>query len=155
MSGSDSYRTIPPPLLFLACVAAGGFLQWRWPLHDALYPFHLGMVAGSIMLTFAAILGGWALFEMQRHRTPIHPGRMPRELVTTGPFAHTRNPLYVTLVTIAAAIAVMVGSGWLLLAATLLVGLLDRLVIVREEVAISRRFGDEYASYKSRVRRWV
>jgi protein-S-isoprenylcysteine O-methyltransferase Ste14 len=58
-------------------------------------------------------------------------------------------------VTIAAAIAVMVGSGWLLLAATLLVGLLDRLVIVREEVAISRRFGDEYASYKSRVRRWV
>jgi protein-S-isoprenylcysteine O-methyltransferase Ste14 len=33
--------------------------------------------------------------------------------------------------------------------------LIDRIVIVREERHLERKFGDEYLNYKRRVRHWI
>ena len=32
---------------------------------------------------------------------------------------------------------------------------LQKMVIAREEAYLQRRFGDEYAAYRARVRRWL
>lgn len=92
---------------------------------------------------------------MKRCRTPIEPGQIPARLVTTGPFRFTRNPLYLALLLVLTALAVMGNSLWLALGTGVLLLLLDRLVIVREEAVIRRTFGSEYSSYVARVRRWL
>jgi protein-S-isoprenylcysteine O-methyltransferase Ste14 len=76
-------------------------------------------------------------------------------LVTDGPFRYTRNPAYLAFAVIYVGIASVANALWaiLLLPATLFV--IRRGVIEREERYLEREFGEEYLSYKARVRRWV
>ena len=148
-------RVIPPPLLFLACLVVGSLLQYRRPVPIGTYDFRVGAIIGACMLVVAATIGGWALREMFKLRTPVEPWATPRHLVTSGPFRISRNPLYLTLTLTLLAFAVMANSAWLIASAIALVVLLDRLVIRREEEILTREFGEEYTSYQSRVRRWM
>ena len=148
-------KIIPPPVLFLLCLIAGSIVhRWR-PRAIAAYPFEIGLGAGCVLIAIAFTFGSLAFREMRRHRTPIEPWEEPRRLVTSGPFRFSRNPLYVTLVASQLAIAIMVNSRWLLASAAMLVVLLDRIIIVREEAILGRMFGDAYRDYKVRVRRWL
>lgn len=139
----------------MICFAAASLAErlWSWPIpwlgHRA------GPGAGIAILVAAGSFGSWAAYEMWRHRTPIEPGHVPKNLVTTGPFRFTRNPLYVTLVLIVTASGFMIQSLWFIIAAVALLALLDRLVVVREERVIREHFAEEYAAYVARVRRWV
>jgi len=144
-----------PPVLFFACLILGALLQYLWPLSIANYSFATGMVAGSIALFLAAALASWGIWKMKRHCTPIEPGRTPVRLVTTGPFRFSRNPLYLALLLVHSAFAIMSNSLWLALGTGVLLVLLDRLVVVREEATIQNAFGTEYSNYVARVRRWL
>jgi protein-S-isoprenylcysteine O-methyltransferase Ste14 len=144
-----------PPLLFLACISAGGLLQWFRPLPIAPFSFRAGMIAGWTLLIIAATMGGLALRELRRHHTSAEPGREPHQLVMSGPYRLTRNPLYVCQLLVAASFAMMFNSLWLVAAIPLLLLLLDRLVVVREEAVLLRLFPEDYAAYKARVRRWI
>ena len=75
-------------------------------------------------------------------------------LVTTGPYRLSRNPGYLSLALIAGGVAVAAASLWT--AAWLLVVLVvvDRAVIRREERYLEERFGDAYRRYRSATRRW-
>ncbi len=148
-------RIHPPPVLFFSCLILAALAQHFWPLAIADYSFRSGLAVGAFTLLLAATLASWGIFEMKRRRTPIEPGRIPAGLVTTGPFRLTRNPLYLALLLVLTALAVMGNSMWLLLGAGALLLLLDRFVVVREEAVIQRAFGSEYSAYVARVRRWL
>lgn len=152
---SSGARLIPPPLLLLACLIPGVILQSLQPVRLAPYSFGAGMAGGAILLLIVVGIGGSAMRELRRHETTIRPDREPSRLVTTGPFRFTRNPLYVSLLTFVAALAVMVNSAWLVLSGVTLFLLLDRFVVRREEPVIARKFAAEYEEYRSRVRRWL
>lgn len=148
-------RFLPPPALFMLCFAAAslGERLRPWSLHW--FDHRPGLWAGAVILVVAASFGSWAFYEMSRHHTPIEPGQVPKKLVTTGPFRFTRNPLYVMLVLIMAAVGLMMRSAWFFIGTAALLALLDRLVITREERLIREHFGEEYAAYAAKVRRWV
>jgi protein-S-isoprenylcysteine O-methyltransferase Ste14 len=148
-------RIHPPPVLFFTCLILATLAQHFWPLSIADYSFRSGMTVGAFTLLLAATLAAWGIFEMKLRRTPIEPGQIPAHLVTTGPFRFTRNPLYLALLLVFTALAVMGNSLWLLLGTGALLLLLDRLVVVREEAAIKHAFGSEYSAYVARVRRWL
>jgi len=96
-----------------------------------------------------------ALLEMRRAGTHVDPRQQVTALVTQGPFRLTRNPLYLSLTLLYAGIALMVNSLWAIL---LLPGALIMIrygVINREERYLERTFGEQYLSYKAKVRRWV
>lgn len=152
---SKRRRVIPPPLYFLACLLAGSVVQYLRPVPLGPYSFQLGAWVGIVTLAIAGMLGGWALLEMTRHHTPVEPWRTPIRLVTSGPFRLSRNPLYLTLTTVIVALSIMANSAWLLATGVVLLLLLDRFVVQREEAVLEHVFGSEYVSYKSRVRRWV
>jgi protein-S-isoprenylcysteine O-methyltransferase Ste14 len=52
-------------------------------------------------------------------------------------------------------IAVLAEALWVLLPLPLVLLIIDRGVIAREERYLERKFGQEYLDYKQRVRRWV
>lgn len=87
--------------------------------------------------------------------TTPEPNGVASALLTMGPFRWTRNPLYLGLATLLACFSVGLDSAWMLLLVPVLVLLLDRLVIVREEARLRAQFGEAYAAYARRVRRWL
>ena len=86
---------------------------------------------------------------------PIRTDRPVPRLTTEGPFRYTRNPSYLALAVIYAGIAVLRNSLWAILLLPLVVMVIQREVIGREERYLKRTFGEEYLAYKQRVRRWV
>lgn len=148
-------RLFPPPAIFLACIVAGALAQRFRPWLIAPYSFRQGLVFSAVAGLPALIIAGWAMMELRRHHTTIEPGLTPTHLVTSGSFRFTRNPLYLALLLLSLAIALAVNSIWLLLTTVLLFVLLDRLVVIQEERTIAEAFGEEYASYRKRVRRWI
>jgi protein-S-isoprenylcysteine O-methyltransferase Ste14 len=78
-------------------------------------------------------------------------------LITNGPFAHVRNPLYLGNMIIYAAIGVMSLAlfPWLPLVAVLWFYVQYYLIVTREEEYLSATFGAEYSAYCSEVRRFI
>ncbi len=143
-----------PPLLFLGCLLAG------WAL-SVLHPLALGLsvttrcVLGTLLLLLAAIHGGWGLLTFKRMGTTPEPNGEATTLLTSGPFRWSRNPLYLGLSILLVWFGVLLDSAWMLPLAPVLVLLLDRLVIAREEVRLRAQFGEQYVAYTRRVRRWL
>jgi len=78
----------------------------------------------------------------------------PDRLVTTGIFAFSRNPIY------AAFIMVLLGQflvfpNWVPLAYLLAGSVVIHRQVLREEAFLRQHYGDEYAAYCRRVRRYV
>jgi len=78
-------------------------------------------------------------------------------LVTIGPFAHVRNPLYLGNMLMYAGIGLMSMAlfPWLLLAALVWFAVQYYLIVTREEEYLADRFGEAYAEYRAAVRRFL
>lgn len=75
-------------------------------------------------------------------------------LVTTGAYALTRNPMYVGWSAAVLGMALASRSAWLLAAWLVAVRALDR-EIVAEEARLHERFGASYSTYRSSVPRYL
>jgi protein-S-isoprenylcysteine O-methyltransferase Ste14 len=96
-----------------------------------------------------------AMLEMRRHRANILPHRAATALVTTGPFALSRNPIYLGNTALLAGAGLAFGSPWLIIAAAVAAQAVTILAIRREEAHLSARFGDAWAAYAKRTPRWL
>lgn len=90
------------------------------------------------------------------HRGGGGPGMdtPPERLVTTGPFALCRNPMYLGHLIFLAGLALSLRSY---LALILLLGTAIRFHrrVRRDERRLAERFGQAYLEYRSRVKRWI
>ncbi|MCX6951215.1 MAG: isoprenylcysteine carboxylmethyltransferase family protein [Verrucomicrobia bacterium] len=101
-----------------------------------------------------AVLG---VVSFRRARTTVDP-RYPHKmtaLVTSGLYRVTRNPMYLGMLLALAGWACGLGQllPWLFL--PLFIAYLNRFQIVPEERALAARFGEAFAAYRARVRRWL
>lgn len=97
----------------------------------------------------------WSGIHFRRARTPIHPRRKPTTLITDGPFAYSRNPIYLGMVLIALGWAVHLSTFIALLVVPIFAGIIQRRFIAGEEFHIERALGEEWRAYAARVRRWL
>ena len=112
--------------------------------------------AGLVLLSLGAVLAATCvgLFIGPGRGTPA-PFDPPREFVASGPYRWTRNPMYLG----AAAVLLGLGLWWqspgaASLSAVLLI-LAHGFVLLVEEPSLTRRFGESYLEYRSRVPRWI
>ncbi len=85
---------------------------------------------------------------------PLDPAQASA-LVTSGPNAVTRNPMYVGMTGLLAAHGVVRGGWRTALPVAAFVGVIDRFQIRPEEAALRDHFGDDFDAYCRRVRRWI
>jgi len=85
---------------------------------------------------------------------PLDPSRASR-LVTDGPNAVSRNPMYVGMAGLLVAHGLLRGGWGTLLPAAAFVAVIDRVQVPAEEAALHDLFGQEYDAYRRRVRRWL
>jgi protein-S-isoprenylcysteine O-methyltransferase Ste14 len=79
----------------------------------------------------------------------------PEYLLTGGPYAFSRNPMYLSWVMLALGIVILVNSLWLGIASLAATLYINFVTIPREERDLQRRFESEYTTYRQRVRRWL
>lgn len=141
-----------PPLLYLLPLTGGLVLDRLLPMPGLPKRARL---AGLPLLLGGLTLGGWFVTAMTRARTPIDVRQAPTALVESGPFAHSRNPGYLSMALMYAGIALLAGGRWPLVALPAALLAVDRGVIQREERYLDQRFGRAYGEYRARVRRWL
>jgi protein-S-isoprenylcysteine O-methyltransferase Ste14 len=112
-------------------------------------------VLGWLLVIAFVVWNGWALLTIARHRTALLPGSATRTVIDSGPFARSRNPLYLGLLAGAAGVALLAGSLWALIALPLEWALLRWGAVVPEEHYLAAKFGVAYTEYTSRVPRWL
>lgn len=93
-------------------------------------------------------------FVVEGRGTPA-PIAPTQHLVVGGPFRHTRNPGYVSVVAIVAGQGLLFGSAAVLAYAALLLAAFHVFVLLYEEPTLRRTFGAEYEEYCRRVPRWI
>lgn len=110
---------------------------------------------GAVAILEGIFLNGWARAAFSRRRTPVRPVRGPTALVTRGPFAVSRNPMYLGMVVFLIGIAVLLGTVLPFLVVAAFARLVELRWIRREEELLEATFGDAYRSYRVRVGRWL
>ena len=79
----------------------------------------------------------------------------PTAIVTTGPYALSRNPMYVAWTFIYAGIGVIVNSVWPLIFLPVAIIFTHYMSVIHEEHRLEEEFGDEYRRYRNKVRRYL
>jgi protein-S-isoprenylcysteine O-methyltransferase Ste14 len=143
---STFWGRLPLPAEHAVGMVAGLLLQrhaGRCRLPAAAAPVGWPLVAAGVTLNVWAVAarGGEAIEH-------------PALLVTSGPQARTRNPMYVGWTLIHVGVGLLARSPWVLAAWPVSFGLVHRSVL-REERGLAQRFGQEFTEYRTRVPRYV
>lgn len=80
--------------------------------------------------------------------------RPPERLVVSGPYAYTRNPMYLGHLICLLGVTLSFGSllGALVTAAR---AIWFHRRVLADEARLARQFGDAYTRYRERVKRWI
>jgi protein-S-isoprenylcysteine O-methyltransferase Ste14 len=107
-------------------------------------PTELGLLTGAVIAFVGVLIRGWASGHIEKND----------RLAMSGPYAHTRNPLYFGSFLIAAGFVMAVHWGLLLVVIAFFV-LIYAPTMQREVANMAGRFPDEYAEYAANVPAFV
>ena len=144
---------VPPPLIFVAGLAAGGLAELVRSTTGPSWP--ISLTIGVVGILAWAALDGVASMRFVRAGTPVIPFKPTTALVVDGPYHFSRNPIYLGMAALYVALTFLLGIMWALLLLPFVLVAIDRLIIAREEPYLERKFGQEYSSTRGGSGRWV
>jgi protein-S-isoprenylcysteine O-methyltransferase Ste14 len=153
MADAPAYRIWPPVGVGVPLVA--GYLLTAFAGDPVTVPVALSRSVAVVLIVAFGVWNGWAIALMGKHRTALLPGDATTTILDRGPFAVSRNPLYLGLVALYLGLALLWPSFWALALTPVAVWALWWGAIVPEERYLSAKFGAEYDGYRARVRRWL
>ncbi len=142
-----------PPLILAATIALGLMLNFFFPA--SFLPNTMTIPLGMLIILGAIALAISAIREMFALNTPLDVRKPTADIVTSGVFRISRNPIYLGMLLLCAGIAIAANSLWVLVLALPFALILQKGVIEREEEYLERKFGTKYLDYKAKVRRWI
>ena len=138
---------MPVPLAHVGLLAAAGVMTVvrRRPITSRLAV----RIVGLPLIIGGVALGLWAV------RTAGETNLAgPERLVTGGPYARSRHPMYVAWTMVYLGGALAGNTKWPLVLGPFLAGIIH-LEALREEAFLRAEFGPEYEEYQARVRRYI
>jgi protein-S-isoprenylcysteine O-methyltransferase Ste14 len=111
------------------------------------------MAAGAVLLVLGTALRLWASYTFYANRLSVLRLFPQTHIITSGPYAHSRNPLYLGLTALAIGWVLFLGSTFGLFC-SILFFLIMELWVRREERDLEREFREEYVRYRKSVPRW-
>ena len=145
---------IPPFVLFYFYTVFANALNL--PLVSTQKIFHSEVMAWTgVVLCFAGLcLFFWSVVSFGRSFRVGIDTDYPNQLVTTGAFAHSRNPIYVAFAIILLG-QFLIFSNWILLLYLGAAAWLFHRQVLREEDFLKQQYGKEFIEYCERVRRYI
>ena len=150
----NANAVVRPPIALLLAFLLGLIADW-------LYPFKLlpaavpNVLLGAFIFVDGLALFVWAIMTMRYAGTRVETVQPTTAIVIAGPYRFSRNPIYLAMMIGLVGLAIGFNTGWILVALIAFYLLIRYGVIAREEAYLTRKFGEVYLGYKSRVRRWV
>lgn len=146
---------LPPPLVFLVSLLLGVALRY------AVAP--LAVPGGGSVLRWAGVaivLGGLAMGIPARRlfaRTgqDLKPWTPSPELLLSGPYRFTRNPMYVGLTIVQIGLGLVFNNLWICVLAPFSLLVVHFTAILPEERYLTEKFGGSYKAYQEKIRRYL
>ena len=146
---------IPPPVYMLI---AGALM---WSVARSSFALSIDVPCEQYLAAIVALsaiaIDATAIWHFRQSKTtinPLHPTKSS-SLVTHGIYRYTRNPMYVGMLLLLVAWALLLESVASLLVVPAFVLTLTKMQIRPEEEAMKALFPGEYENYCRRVRRWI
>ena len=144
---------LPPPLIFLILLLVAYGVQYFWPIG-------VGSSSGLKYIGVGVVLLGIGIVilinrSFKRAETHIEPWKPTTKIISTGIYAYSRNPIYAGFCLVPIGMGVFLNSFWILISFIPAAVLVYYMAIRKEEAYLEKKFGEEYAQYKSKVRRWL
>jgi len=141
--------------IWLVGVAAAVVLEYPWPISlDGLVPVLYRYGIGAVLVIAGATFIVLAQRTLKDAGQPSAPGIPTTALISQGVYAYSRNPVYLGGLLGLAGLGLATNWPWLLIMLAPIVVATDVILIRPEERYLAATFGEEYAAYRARVRRW-
>ena len=145
---SGGLSNVPLPEAYLLGIAAAVWLDRRGPLALPAPGYVRHLIGWPLAAAGARLIERSWTAAMQVDLA--HPAR----LVTGGPYAVSRNPMYVGWAVLQLGAGLVRGSGWMIVAVPVAAAMVHR-GVRREERTLDDAFGDEFRRYRATVPRYV
>lgn len=162
MSGTESKKgqadnpgvILLPPIIYLSSLFTGIALRFFW--HVPLLSNNSWNVPLGLVLAFMGVfLMSAAVGTFKKFGEEPDPRESTYNIVTTGPFKYSRNPMYLAFTIIYIGVTVAVNTWWPFIFLPLVLIAMHYGVILREEAYLEKKIGKNYVEYKKSVRRWL
>ena len=141
-----------PPVWLAGCLALAWAQARFLPMFSA--EFDLARLVGAGLIVLGVGLMLWTVAVFRLHQTSVVPHQTPQHIITTGPFARSRNPIYLGDVLVLTG-AVLWWGAWLsLMVIPLFVWILTRRFIAPEEARMKQSFGPDFTAFAQKTPRW-
>lgn len=146
---------VPPPVVALACAGLAWVAAHYLPELSYASPLRTWIALTLFIAGISFDLSGLIVFRKARTTiNPLSPDKSTA-IVRSGPYAFTRNPMYVGMALILLGYCVYLANVASVLAVVVFCVYITRFQIIPEERMLLRNFGDAYARYIAAVRRWL
>ena len=113
-----------------------------------------------LVLAYVLVAAGlgwmaWGIVTFRRAKTGIYPTSAASQIVRHGPYRYGRNPMYLGMTAVYWGVTLWLDTLWALLIFPLVIILLLRFVIAREERYLRDAFASDYDAYTRSVSRWL
>ncbi len=146
--GSALFFAIAPGLV----AGVGPWLVSRW--HAGPFASPGLRWAGMLMLGLGVLMLVATFVPFARAGGTPSPTHPTEQLVVSGLYRHTRNPMYLGLLATILGQALLLGRWDLLVYTAIVAVAVHARVLQYEEPTLERRFGDAYRRYVAAVPRW-
>ena len=146
---------VPPPMIYVATFFLSVGTQQLLSLPTAWLDTVIAHAGRWFIFAIALALLLPALWRFAVSRNTLITVRPAQSLQTTGIYALTRNPMYLGLLLLYVTMAFFKGNSWTFLFIIPLLLMIQSYVIRKEERYLQREFGEQFETYKSKVRRWI
>lgn len=109
---------------------------------------------GILFIIIAISITGKTRDLFKKHKTTLNIEKSS-SMITEGPFARTRNPMYIGMILLLTGLACLSGNVLALLSPLAFFVCISIFFIPKEEKLMLEVFGKDYLEYKQKVRRWI
>ncbi|MEL6416292.1 MAG: isoprenylcysteine carboxylmethyltransferase family protein [Pseudomonadota bacterium] len=143
-----------PPMWLLGC-AVLAWVQAEYVPSGLSFGQVWAVALGTILVALGLLLLVLALMEFVRKRTTPIPHMDASELITSGIFRFSRNPIYLGDILILAGLILRWDAVVSVPLVPILVWIINIRFIHAEEFRLERDFGDAFLRYMAQTRRWL
>jgi protein-S-isoprenylcysteine O-methyltransferase Ste14 len=145
-------RLIIPPVFVLIALVLIVLFYFLFPTYNMIpFPFNLA----GILVAFAGITIMGKSRDLFRKYQTTRDFKRSSYLITEGVFARTRNPMYLGMFLLLSGIVICFGNLVSILSTIFFIVAIHFIFVKKEEKMMQETFGEQYAAYKNKVKRWL